>query len=50
MGKSTMSPKIPVMDTEPKPEHINVGQHGTDRANHPDPLPYLRARKYGSDT
>ena len=42
MRESSMPPEVPVVDAEPKPDHIEVGHYGAQLASHPDALAEFR--------
>jgi hypothetical protein len=44
-----MPPEVPVVDAEPKPDYIEVGDYGAQNASHPDALGNFRSIKAGAD-
>ena len=48
VGESAMAPEVTVTDAEPESDHIEVGYHGTDRADHPNSFVCAGAVKAGS--
>jgi hypothetical protein len=49
MRESSMPPEVPVVDAEPKPDHIEVGDYGTQHASDPDALGNFRSIKARAD-
>jgi hypothetical protein len=50
MREAAVSPKVPVLDSEAKPDHIEVRDDGTDCTDDPNAFRNLRSVEAGSDT
>ena len=48
VGESAVASEVSVTDAEPESDHIEVGYHGTDRADHPNSFVCAGAVKAGS--
>src|SRR6266403_5617457 len=48
VGESAMAPEVTVTDAEPESDHIEVGNHGTNRADHANSFGRAGAVKTGS--
>jgi len=48
VGESAVAPEVTVTDAEPESDHIEVGNRGTNRADHPNPFGRAGAVKTGS--
>ena len=48
VSESAVAPEVSVTDAEPESDHIDVGNHGTDGADHPNSFGRAGAVKTGS--